>query len=278
MADDNVLEEQTNTEEPVNLVELLKLDEIPVNIPIEYLFVYNKLLLLMVELGESMLLNCKSLCDTKNMPIIECYHMFKAAIAAKQLGSGSATGSGLGRGTDDRNYYAKLADTLLNYVKVQLNAVSNNYKDVLSFTLPFDKYGLANLFITTDDVDTEVIIQNLDDYTIDQLKEYFNVVKSVIQGSVVTDTEIGTEYGLTEEEVNSHRYWRIRPGNDFVPGSSILYVNGVRYILDDDDYEEWIITENNQEKGVGIILKTGYFDVDDTPDEIYIKAELLNKN
>lgn len=283
MTDDTILEDQTNeeevntesTEEPVNLVELLKLEEIPVNIPIEYLFVYNKLLLLMVELGESMLRDCKTLCNTKNIPIVECYHMFKTAIAAKQLASGSATGSGLGRGTDDRNYYAKLSDVLLNYVKIQLNAISNNYRDTLSFTLPYDKYGLVNLFITTDDVDTEVVIQNLDNLTINQLKEYFSIIKTVIQGTVITDVAIGLEnYGLTEAEVNSHRYWHVDDGYEFIPGTSTLHVNGVKYILDDDDYEEWTIVDGGKEKGIGIKLRTGYFDVGANADEIYIKAEI----
>lgn len=280
MATDNVLEEQSNQEstndisqEIVSLEDFLHLDEIPVRIPKEFLFVYNKLLLLMVELGESMLLNCKSLCDTHNMPIVECYHIFKTALAAKQLASEISTEDDNNETT--KNYYAKLSDTLLNYVKTQLNAIAANYANSISFTLPYDEQGLVNLFITINEDNAEIIVQNPNNIDIDELKKHFSIAKEVIKGFVVTDTSIASDYNLNEAQVNSHKYWHVQENNEFVPGTSILHLNGVRYILDDDDYEEWIIEEQGKQKGVGIILKTGYFDIGATADEIYIEAELI---
>lgn len=281
MPEDINLEEQvdnevteSNGQEPINLIEQLGLTEIPVHIPIDFLFVYNKLLLLMVELGESMLLNCNALCSKQNMPIVECYHMFKAALAAKQLASSYTTSDN----TNIANHYAKLANTLLNYVKAQLNCIANNYSNELSFTLPLDESGSINLFITTNNNNTEVIVQPYNGADINIIKLLLGIVRDIVSGSVVFDHEIGAEYGLTEEEVDSHRYWHVDENNEFVPGSSVLFINGVKYLLDDDDYEEWIVTENGVSKGVGVILLTGEFDNLEQPDEVYVEADLLTSN
>lgn len=254
---------------PINLTETLHINSIPVNIPIEYLFVYNKLLLVMVELGESMLHSCKSLCDTKNMPVVECYHMFQAALAARQL---SVT-DGIGV---SNNYYAKVANTLLNYVKAQLNCIVENYKDSISFTIPYAPDGSVNLFITIEGDNTQVIIEPSDTNPIDELIDTVNTLH-VLDGFVVTsDSE--DNYGLTQEEIDSHIYWHVYPGSEFVPGTLVVHINGVLYIVDDDDYEEWIVTENGVSTGVGFILRTGYFDVGEKPDEIYVEGDLISDN
>lgn len=276
MEDENNLEEQTSTtvttEESsetasvVNLVELLGITEIPVSIPIEFLFVYNKLLLVMIELGESMLLDCKALCSSRNMPIVECYHMFKAALAAKQLAFAS---------TDDEdntisNYYEKLANTLLNYVKEQLNCITRNYSDDLSFVLPLGTNGLVNLFITKNNVNTEIIVKGSD---VELAEAYLGMTRDPIDGVVVTEDSENT-YDLTEEELSAHKHWHVIEGKEFLPGSSAVYINGVRYFLH-INYEEWTVTENGTSKGVGIILTNMSFDVADSPDHVYVEAKLL---
>lgn len=259
----------TNTTTPVNLIEVLNLTSIPINIPIDFLFVYNKLLLVMVELGESMLRSCDALCNNKNMPIVECYHMFKAALAAKQLAATSTT-------TDpaSSNYYAKIASTLLNYVKTQLNCIVENYKDTVSFTIPYDANGTVNLFITINNNNvTEIIADPADSSIIEELINNMSN-KVILQGNVVTPDSADT-YGLTEDELATYSYWHVIPGHEFVPGSTVVHINGVLYILDDNDYEEWIVVENGVSIGVGIRLLTGSFDVGTNSDEIYIEGLLL---
>lgn len=266
---DSNTEEQHSTT-PINLTETLHITSIPVNIPIEFLFVYNKLLLVMVELGESMLHSCKALCDNKNMPVVECYHMFKAALAAKQLSVMS------GNTPQESNYYAKVANTLLNYVKAQLNCIVENYKDNISFTIPYDEDGSVNIFITIEGDETQVIVEPSENNPIDDLITT-NPTLHVLEGIVVTP-DLEEWYDLTEDQVATYSYWHVLPGSEFVPGTLVVHINGVLYIVDEDDYEEWVITENGVSKGVGFRLRTGSFDVGENPDEIYVEGDLLSDN
>lgn len=265
-------EEESTEEEAVDLVKLLGITEIPVNIPIEFLFVYNKLLMVMIELGESMLLDCKALCSTRNMPVVECYHMFKAALAAKQLAYSSVT-----ENETITNYYNKLADTLLNYVREQLNCITRNYKDDLSFTLPIGANGLVNLFITKKDVHTEIIVKGSD---VDISEALFGIIRDILKGSVITIDSDET-YDLQEDELVAQQHWHVKAGSEFVEGSSEVYINGVKYFKDSETedyrYEEWIVEEDGVRKGVGIKILTGNFDVGETPDEIHVEAKLLYK-
>lgn len=271
--DNNVSNNQNNTTQSrEDIIRLLGITDIPVRIPIEFIFVYNKLLLVMIELGESMLLDCNALCNKQNMPIVECYHMFKAALAAKQLAATLTT-------EDDetqRNYYEKLASTLLNYVKTQLNCITENYSDDLSFTLPIGSNGLVNLFITQNDINTEVIV-NTSDINEININQIASDTLSIIQGSVVTEDSENT-YGLTTEELAAKTYWHVIEGHEFVPGSSSVYINGVRYYLDDDDYEEWVVTDGDTQKAIGIKLLSGSFDIGDNADEIYVEAKLITNS
>lgn len=268
-------EPQDNDEtpsEPVDLVALLGITEIPMSIPIEFLFVYNKLLMVMIELGESMLLDCNSMCSSKNMPIIECYHMFKAALAAKQLSYNPDNNEATS------NYYNKLANTLLNYVRVQLNCITRNYKDDLSFTLPLGSNGLVNLFITKNDINTEIIVEGSD---VEIAEALLGIIREVLQGVVITPESTET-YDLTEEELVAQQHWHVLAGYEFVEGSSEVYINGVKYFKDSETedycYEEWIVQEDGVRKGVGIKILTGSFDVGTAPDEIHVEAKLLANN
>lgn len=265
----NISTHTTTETETYNLVDLLNINDIPINIPIEFLFVYNKLLLVMIELGESMLMDCKALCSSRNMPIVECYHMFKAAVAAKRLSYVEVT-----EDETKRNYYAKLADTLLNYVRLQLNCITNNYRDDISFVLPIGADGLVNLFVTKNDVNVEVIVQGPD---VDITEAIMGIQRDAIEGSVVTSDSEET-YELTEEELDAHQHWHVlNTDNEFVPGTSSLHLNGVRYFLH-VNYEEWVITEDGIDKGIGIILTDSNFDIADSPDHIYVEAKILHYN
>lgn len=268
-------EHQDNDEtssEPVDLIALLGITEIPMSIPIEFLFVYNKLLMVMIELGESMLLDCNSMCSSKNMPIVECYHMFKAALAAKQLSYNPDNNEATS------NHYNKLANTLLNYVRVQLNCITRNYSDDLSFTLPLGSNGLVNLFITKNDINTEIIVEGSD---VEIAEALLGIVREVLKGVVITPESTET-YDLTEDELVAQQHWHVLTGYEFVEGSSEVYINGVKYFKDSETedyrYEEWIVQENGVNKGVGIKILTGSFDVGTTPDEIHVEAKLLANN
>lgn len=258
MPTNETLEEQTNNDSSTDNTSRT------IQIPTEFLYVYSKLLLLMIELGESMLHNCKALCDTKNMPIVECYHMYKAALAANQLAASSDIDA------SSKSYYTKLSNTLLNYVKTQLDCITENYGDIISFVEPDDVESLVNIFIDMANTNTEIIVQPTDSTSMR--------VKSVIRGVVMTENYTGSNYGLNASQLSSKTYWHVIAGDEFVPGTSALYINGVRYILDDDDYEEWIVVEDEVSKGVGVRLKTGFFDVDVPADEVYVEAVLLNPN
>ena len=265
-------DEEDHSSEPVNLIELLGITEIPMSIPIEFLFVYNKLLMVMIELGESMLLDCNSMCNRKNMPIVECYHMFKAALAAKQL-SYNPDNSEV-----TSNYYNKLTNTLLNYVKEQLNCITRNYKDDLSFTLPLGSNGLVNLFITKNDVHTEIIVEGSD---VEIAEALLGIVRALIKGKIIT-AESDETYDLTEEELTNQQHWHVDAGFEFVEGSSEVYINGVKYFKDSETeeyrYQEWLVEDNGVKKGVGIKILTGNFEVGETPDEVHVEAKLLATN
>lgn len=74
-------------------------------IPAEWACVYQKLLVAVADFGEQMLHDCQASCKNVNKNIINCWHMFAAAIAAHQLGQD------------------KLAETLIKYIKGQLKLI-----------------------------------------------------------------------------------------------------------------------------------------------------------
>ena len=56
-----------------------------ITIPKDYVCIYTKILIMFVDFGLDLLNDCKASCNDKNRKIIDCYNMFNAAIAARQL-------------------------------------------------------------------------------------------------------------------------------------------------------------------------------------------------
>lgn len=277
MPTDEILEEQTTNDSSTDDTSTAMV------IPENYLRVYGKLLLLMVELGESMLHDCKSLCNAKNMPIVECYHMFKAAVAARQLAATTSTEDS--NENTNNTYYIKLANTLINYVNTQLDCVTENYKDVISIGIDFNPDDLITWLAPINGTNTNTIVvpsdsneeQNNDSNT--NGNNCSCIQKSRISGFILTDVNTGTYYGLTAEQVNNNRCWIVDESmyQQFVPDTTEVYINGVRYIQDQDDYVELYATRSGNVVGVGIVLNEGQFDVYPNEDEIVVYAELIDK-
>ena len=74
-------------------------------VPTEYINIYNRLLRLMADFGEDMLKDCKATCKDRNSNVIDCFNMFTAAIAAKEIGK------------------IKLADTLIKYIDAKITQI-----------------------------------------------------------------------------------------------------------------------------------------------------------
>lgn len=72
-------------------------------VPEEYSNLYVYILELLAEYGECTLKDCHCSCSDKSTCIIECYNLFNAAIAAKEVGKD------------------KLAGLIINYIKARLN-------------------------------------------------------------------------------------------------------------------------------------------------------------
>lgn len=74
-------------------------------VPSEYVCIYHKLLSQLADFGLDALRDCNSTCKGTNKTIIQCWNMFQAAIAAKELGKD------------------KEAETLIKYIEAQLELV-----------------------------------------------------------------------------------------------------------------------------------------------------------
>lgn len=85
-------------------------DFIYMTIPAEWACLYQKLLVAVADYGEQMLNDCKASCKDPNRSIINCWHMFSAAVAAHNLGRD------------------KLAETLIKYIRGQLKIVYRGQK------------------------------------------------------------------------------------------------------------------------------------------------------
>lgn len=90
--------------------EIITPEFIYMTIPAEWACVYQKLLVAVADYGEQMLNDCKASCKDPNRSIINCWHMFSAAVAAHNLGKD------------------KLADTLIKYIKGQLKIIYKGQK------------------------------------------------------------------------------------------------------------------------------------------------------
>src|SRR5574344_20431 len=79
-----------------------------ITIPKDYVGIYTKILIMFVDFGLDLLNDCKASCNDRNRKIIDCYNMFNAAIAARQLNE------------------TKQAEVLIKYVEKQINLMYNN--------------------------------------------------------------------------------------------------------------------------------------------------------
>lgn len=78
-------------------------------IPVDYVCTYNKLMTYLSDYGLDLLNECDSACKQTNKNLIKCWNMFQAAIASKAVGKD------------------KQADVLITYINAQLQDI---YKDI----------------------------------------------------------------------------------------------------------------------------------------------------
>lgn len=101
-----------------------------VTIPAEYICVYHRILAMLADYGEQMLLDCKASCTDRNSGVIECFNMFNAAVAARKLGK------------------SKLAETLIKYIKAKINQIYKGKDNSTSFVFPVDENGQLKAFVS----------------------------------------------------------------------------------------------------------------------------------
>lgn len=208
--------------------------------PQKYICVYHYILILFAELGEDLLKDCKASCTNKNKDVVNCYNMFIAAVSAYNLGQ------------------TTLANTLIKFIKAKIEQLFKKYKDNISFTLPVDETGsiVINYECTEDEVTSAInpnIIQELDDIYVNKEDLPEMTSRPVL---------------LTKDSMTTTKWYSTVP---FVAGSSLVFLNGLRYFIDDDDYRE--LPGEAENTSIGIELNSGSFD---ESDEIYVLAELVN--
>ena len=106
------------------------------DVPSKYNCVYKRLLIKLSDLGVDMIKDCTSTCKGINRQVINCWNMFQSAMAAYQLGQD------------------KLAETLLKYIKGQLNIIYEGSEQVQysgSITLPVDEEGKIHAIVSCGD-------------------------------------------------------------------------------------------------------------------------------
>lgn len=92
-------------------------------IPAEYICIYHKLLIYFADFGIDMLDDCTAVCKNANKNLINCFNMFNAAIAARQLGN------------------LKLANLLIKYIEGQLNIKYGDGSPCPEIVYPVDEDG-----------------------------------------------------------------------------------------------------------------------------------------
>ena len=147
-------------------------------VPEEYSNLYLYILELLAEYGECTLKDCKCSCSDKSTCIIECYNLFNAAIAAKEVGRD------------------KLAGLIINYIKARLN-----YKepDVEPAPGPEPPPTPANYWYVGQITATRpefaalsgvALIENAVAYSLEQKQVNFNINKSCWYVMVPTGTSV----------------------------------------------------------------------------------------
>ena len=79
-----------------------------ISFPEEWKDVYDSIVIMLADFGEDMLKDCKAACTKHNSDVVDCFNMFNAAVAAKELSD------------EDEDYYDKLATLLINYIKTKI--------------------------------------------------------------------------------------------------------------------------------------------------------------
>lgn len=103
-------------------------------IPAEWVCIHRKLLMMMADYGEAMLKDCKASCSDRNSNIIECYNMFNAAVAAKNIGQD------------------KKANLIINYIKAKINQFYKGVDTSEFLTTVADKYGSIETLVKCKDI------------------------------------------------------------------------------------------------------------------------------
>ena len=137
MAKSNVIEIETNKEHT-------ELEYIYVTIPAEYVCVYHRILAMLADYGVDMLKDCKATCKDRNSGVIECFNMFNAAVAARQLGKSAS----ISNDAVNENKYTKLAATLIKYIKAKINQIYGGEDNSTSFVFPVDENGEIKAFVS----------------------------------------------------------------------------------------------------------------------------------
>ena len=82
-----------------------EIEYVYLTIPKEYVCIYHKLLILMSNVGKSIIKDCNYVCKGNNKIIIDCWNTLQSAIACKKLGKD------------------KEADLLIKFIKSQINTI-----------------------------------------------------------------------------------------------------------------------------------------------------------
>lgn len=103
-------------------------------IPAEWVCIHRKILMMMADYGEAMLKDCKASCSDRNSKIIECYNMFNAAVAAKNI---------------DQD---KKANLIINYIKANIEQIYKGVDTSKFLTTCVDKNGNLETLVECKDV------------------------------------------------------------------------------------------------------------------------------
>ena len=112
-------------------------------IPAEWVCVHRKILMMMADYGEAMLKDCKASCTDRNSNIIECFNMFNAAVAAKNIGQD------------------KKANLIINYVKAKINQFYKGTDTSEFLTTCTDKHGNLETIVKCKDIPEFWIYDNV---------------------------------------------------------------------------------------------------------------------
>lgn len=138
-----------------------------ITIPKDYVCIYTKILIMFVDFGLDLLNDCKASCNDRNRKIIDCYNMFNAAIAARQLNE------------------TKQAEVLIKYVEKQINLMYNNNPPCPDLVYKVTEDG--KLLARVDCGNKPTFIVDVDN----------GILTSETKGQATS------EYGLSDEDISS---------------------------------------------------------------------------